>query len=212
MCDFTSLSSFALYNVGEFQYIEDEIAAANEMIDRIQSVLPPKCEKYITGGNHEDRYRRAQAHMMFAPDKISRSLKRWGSWQNEFSLQKRGWNAVEYNQSFTFGKVVFTHGNAAGKMNSAKSMAEQFPGHNVIFGHTHRHQIFGAVDQKLLPIESETIGTLSRMDLPMNRGKTPTDWCHGFMYITTRKSGKFTKTFTNIIGGEFTRFGKDYGI
>jgi len=210
LCDFTSLSPFALYTIGEFTYIEDEIEASNLLLDRIEKSLPKKCEKYLIGGNHEDRYRKSQAKMMFAPDKISKSLKKWKSWQEEYNLKKRGWKSCEYNEYFYFWKIVYTHGNVSGKMNAAKMMAEQYPGRNVIFGHTHRHQVFGAVDEKVLPIESETIGTLSRMDLPMMRGRTPTDWCHGFMYITTRKSEKFTKTFTNIIDGEFTRFGKEY--
>ena len=211
-CDWDCMSKHSMYNVDEFIEMSDEVKAANLMLDRLEKVLPPKCEKIMLGGNHEDRYHQAKAAHMFVPDKISKSMAQWkDSWAHEYDLDKRGWKWTEYGEIVEFGKLVFTHGWFAAKTSGdMRSTADQAPGKNIICGHNHKHHVYGCMDEKGLPIESESIGTLSRFDLSYLRGRRATDWVHGFMFIYTKKDGKFNKYFTHVIDGEFIANGKVY--
>lgn len=211
-CDLNSLSSYDLYYPEEFAYLEDELGEANSMLDMIEGILPSNCEKFLIGGNHEARWHRARVKSEFTTDRMSRSImKLKDTWADEYHLNERGWSWCEYGGYFELGKIVYTHGWDIGKSNSAQRTAARFPGKNIIYGHTHRHQVSGGLDHNQLPVESETIGTLSRFDLSYLRGKPAIDWVHGFMVIFTRKDDTFTKTFTNIIDGRFIAEGKDWG-
>lgn len=211
-CDFDSLSRFDLHHPGQFVTLNDELEAVHKALDQLDKACPKhRCEKVMIGGNHEDRYHQAKAKFLFVPDKISRSMIDWKeSWANEYGLPERGWRYCEYGKWFKFGKVVYTHGWSTGKSNAASKEASHFPGSNVIFGHTHRHQVYGCIDADNNPIESETIGTLSKFDLAYLRGKPATDWVNGFMVIYARADGRFTKNFINIIGGTFIFAGKEF--
>jgi len=211
-CDWDSLSRFDLHHPKHYITMKREVEAANEMLDTIDRILPKTCKKYMVGGNHEDRYHQAKARHMFTPDKIARAAVEWKeSWAQEYRLDKRhGWKWCEYGEQFKLGKLVYTHGWSVGKSNAAAKEASCFPGKNVLFGHTHRHQVSGCMDHKMNPIESETIGTLSRFDLAYLRNKPPIDWVHGFMYIYTRPDGDFTKAFVNIVKGRFIVNGRDF--
>jgi predicted phosphodiesterase len=210
-CDFNSLSNFEMHYPEEFCFLDDELDAARAMLDRIEQAIPKNCEKFLIGGNHEDRWHKARTKAKYSKDKNYQSLRKFeDSWGEALSLTQRGWNWCEYNGSFKLGKIVFTHGNKTTET-AAKKMADQFPGHNVIFGHTHKQKIHTTLDSERLPIQSESIGTLSRFDLAYLKGEKPTDWVHGFMHIYTKPDGRFTKTFTHIIDGEFIANGRIYG-
>lgn len=185
--------------------MEREVSAANELLDRIDAVT--KCEKHMIGGNHEDRYEAFRTNHGF--EVSIRRMKDFTSWDKEYNLKKRGWAHVDYGKNIQIGKIVFTHGWYA-STNAAAKMAQCFPGRNVIFGHTHRHLIYGCLDERDLPIESESIGTLSRFDLSYLRGKPPTDWIHSFLYIDILDNGYFTKHYVRIIDGGFIEYGKEF--
>lgn len=203
MCDFNSLSSFDLHSPSEFCYLEDELGATNDLLDRLDKACPKACEKVLIGGNHEDRYKQYLAkHLMFG-EKVTRSLKKFeDTWAHEYNLPKRKWKWTEYGGHYKFGKLICTHGWYSGP-NACASMAKLFPGRNLVFGHTHTHKIYGCMDENKNPIEVETIGTLSRFDLAYLRGKPPFDWVHGFMTVHMRADGMFTKRFINLISGKF---------
>ena len=211
VCDFNSLSTYDLHSPSEFIYLEDELDSTNDILDRLEKAVGKRCEKVLIGGNHEDRYKAyLSKHLLFG-EKVTRSLKRFkDSWADEYSLDERGWKWCEYGGHFKFGKVVYTHGWFSGP-NACQQMGKLFPGSNVVFGHSHTHQIYGCMDEKQLPIEVETIGTLSRFDLSYLRGKPPFNWVHGFVSIVTREDGRFSKRFTNIIGGSFIDERREYG-
>lgn len=209
-CDFNSLSSYDLHRTSEFVYLEDELGAANALLDRLDKALPKNCEKIMVGGNHEDRYPIYLAKWMFFPDKVSKSLHKFSdSWATEYNLQKRKWKWCDYGGHFRFGKLTYTHGWYSGP-SACQQTAKLFPGQSVLFGHTHRHQVYGCMDEKQLPIEVETIGTLSRFDLAYLRGKPPFDWTNGFSYLYTKEDGTYTKAFVHIINGNFIVNGKEF--
>ena len=210
-CDFNSLSSYDLHSPSEFVTMDDEIAAANELLDKLDKVLPKNCEKYMIGGNHEDRYHKEKAKFLFESNRVTKAVMSYqGTWANEYRLPKRGWKWVEYGQSLHLDKIVYTHGWASGP-GSCIDISKRFPGKNVIFGHTHQHLVSGLMDERGFPIEIESIGTLSNFDLSYLRGKPPYNWTRGFSHIYTMPNGTFTKYFTHIIDGKFVSQNRQYG-
>lgn len=161
----------------------------------------------MLGGNHEDRYEKFRVNH---GNKVEvRRLRPLTSWHEEYHLNQRGWKHYDYGQHLTIGKVVFTHGwySSGG---AARKMSECFPGRNVIFGHTHQHLIYGCMDERGYPIETESIGTLSKFDLSYLRGKPPINWVCSFMYIDMREDGTFTKHYVRVIDSKFIEYGREF--
>jgi hypothetical protein len=206
-CDWDSLSSYDVTREKDITPLTDEISAACQLLDKIDAVLPKGCKKLMTGGNHEARYEKFRINKGATPE--YRRLRKLTSWAEEYELPNRGWDWCEYGEWRSIGKIIFTHGWYTGN-SAAKKMAEQFPGKNVLFGHTHQHLLYGWMDQNCLPIESESIGTLSNFNLSYLNGKRPTNWVHSFMYIDMLESGKFSKHFVNIIDNQFIEHGKTF--
>lgn len=204
-CDFSSISRHDFRTRAEFITLEDELASANAALDRLDKALPKKCRKILIGGNHEDNYEAARTKSMCIPDKISRTMIHWkdGGWAEEYRLKDRGWEWVQYNDRVVVGKITFTHGFGAGGASACQMMSKKLPGRNLIFGHTHRHLLLGARDGQDHPVEYESIGTLSRFDMPYLRNEPPECWVHGFSYIYMASDGTFTKSFVHIINGSY---------
>lgn len=207
-CDWDSVGSYDPHRESDIQTIDREIDASNSLLDELDRTIPKGCKKVMLGGNHEARYEAFRVkHGMLVG---IRRMKDMTSWQNEYNLYKRGWEPVEYGGHYQLGKIIFTHGWYASS-GAAKAMAECFPGRNVIFGHTHQHLVYGALDERNLPIESESIGTLSKLDLSYLRGKPAKNWCQGFMYIDMMENGNFSKHFVHVIQGKFIEYGREFG-
>jgi predicted phosphodiesterase len=204
-CDWDSVSSYDVHSNDDIVTIETEIVASNDMLDRIDAACGNKCRKIMLGGNHEARYAKFMANNGFTLG--IRRMREFSSWDREYNLSKRGWEAHEYGRNVAIGKCVFTHGWFA-TSGAAKQMAECFPGRNVIFGHTHQHLIYGCMDENENPIESESIGTLSKFDLAYLNGKPAKNWIHSFLYIDMLENGTFSKHFVRIINGGFVEHGK----
>lgn len=206
-CDWDSVTRYDPRRESDIIPIDQEIDAANTLLDRIDKVAGRKCDKLMIGGNHEDRYEsfRINQGMLVG----IRRMKDLTSWSEEYNLRKRGWDVKEYGEWVQVGKIIFTHGWYA-SANAAKKMAEAFPGRNVIFGHTHRHVIHGCLDHNDLPIEAESIGTLSKFNLSYLKGRPPVDWIHAFMYIDMKEDGTFSKHFVRIINNGFIEFGREF--
>lgn len=207
-CDWDSVSSYNPRCERDINTIDNEIKSANSLLDDIDRVSK-KSRRIMLGGNHEDRYETFRINYGF---QVSfRRMKDFSSWHEEYNLAKRGWEFKDYGEHIVIGKLVFTHGWFTGP-GSAKKMSECFPGKNVIYGHTHQHVIHGCMDEKGLPIESESIGTLSRFDLGYLRGKPPINWIHSFCYIDMRDDGTFTKHYVRIIEGKFIEYGREFSF
>lgn len=205
-CDWDSVSTYDVRRSSDVVTIETEIREANFLLDEIDKAVPKLCRKVMIGGNHEARYARFIANNGFTL--AIRRMKEFSSWQIEYGLGRRGWEDVDYGEHVQIGKIIFTHGwfNFG-----PKRMGEKFPGRNVIFGHTHRHEVYGWIDERDRPIESETIGTLSEFDLSYLNGCPPTNWVTGFQYIDMMDDGTFSKHFVHIIDGGFIEFGRYFG-
>lgn len=209
-CNFDSLSKHPIGRPGEFIYLEDELDASNALLDKLDAAVPKHCKKYLVGGNHEDRYSVYKTQHLYFSEQITRSLKEFKEWWDEYKLPTRkNWNWCEYGGWFELGKIIYTHGWASGS-NSALDTSRRFPGKNVLFGHTHQHLVYGCMDEHQRPIEIESIGTLSQFDLAYLRGKPPYNWTRGFSYIYTMDNGNFTKSFIHVVDGRFIVGGKEY--
>lgn len=210
-CDLSSISRHDFRTRSEFITLEDELAAANQALDRLDESLPKNCRKIMIGGNHEDWYEAARMKSLTVPDKISRTMISWKtSWADEYELPKRGWEWCDYNERITIGKLTFTHGMGSGGAGACQFTAKKLPSRNVVFGHTHRHLLYGCHDGKDNPVEYESIGTLSQFNMPYLRGEPAESWAHGFMYIYMREDGTFTKHFVHIINGSYIVNGIDF--
>lgn len=205
-CDWDSVSSYDPHHERDITTIDREIASANLVLDDLDR-LCKKTKRIMIGGNHEDRYEKFRITQGFQMS--IRRMKDFSSWDREYNLHKRGWEVVPYGGHYSLGKVIFTHGWFASG-SAAAQMARCFPGRNVIFGHTHKHLIHGCMDERGLPIESESIGTLSKFDLSYLKGKPPVDWIHGFLYIDMREDGTFAKHFVRVIQGKFIEYGREF--
>lgn len=210
-CDFNSLSSYDLHSPGEFITMQDEIDSANSLLDSFDKALPRNCQKWMIGGNHEDRYHKERAKFLFEDNRVTKAVMTYKlGWADEYRLPKRGWKWVEYGGHLHLDKIIYTHGWASGN-GSCNDIARRFPGRNVIFGHTHQHLVSGFMDERGFPIEIESIGTLSNFDLAYLRGKPPYNWTRGFSYIYSMPDGTFTKSFIHIIDGKFVVNGRKFG-
>lgn len=208
-CDWDSVSSYEVKDATDVVTIEHEIEEANYLLDDIDKAAGKNCKKIMLGGNHEARYSKFIANNGFTLS--VRRMKDFSSWDKEYNLGKRGWESHDYGKHIKIGKCIFTHGWYASS-GAAKAMAECFPGHNVVFGHTHQHLIYGCMDENNYPIESESIGTLSKFDLAYLNGKPAKNWIQSFMYMEMLESGKFTKHYTRVIDGSFIEYGKEFKV
>ena len=206
-CDWDSLSSYDVSCESDIVTIQKEVDEANFLLDDIDDSCPKGCKKIMIGGNHENRYPKFRVNQGSKVE--DRRLRTFTTWQEEYNLYGRGWDSFSYGQHVQIGKIVFTHGWYASN-NACQLMAKCFPGRNVIFGHTHRHAIAGLMDERDLPIESETIGTLSKFNLSYLNGKPASDWVNGFMYIDMKDNGTFSKHFVHIINGAFIEHNKEF--
>lgn len=206
-CDWDSVSSYDPRKEQDIITIDKELFSANKLLDEIDHICKNKTKKIMIAGNHE-----ARAAKFFVNQGMVvaiRRMKDFHSWNDEYNLDSRGWEHKDYGEHIQIGKVVMTHGWFTGAT-CARRMAECFPGRNVIFGHTHQHLIYGALDEHDLPIESESIGTLSRFDLSYLNGKPAMNWVNCFSYIDMLENGQFTKHTTNIINGKFIEYGREF--
>lgn len=207
LCDFNSLSRFSVIREDELISLTDEIKSANTMLDRIESVLPRKCKKVFTEGNHDQRptiYRLnswdSQCKKLFGMDRLEDA-------KVLYNIEKRKWTFVDHGKCYQIGHALFTHGWFINQYHAAKTVRRWFK--TVIYAHTHSHQVHTINGMDGLPVAGISIGTLSRFDLSYLKG-VPPDWCHMFAYMNFF-GDSFTTHTIPIINGKFFTNGKLYG-
>lgn len=203
-CDWDSVSSYEVSRQDQIQTITKEIDSSNALLDKIDEASGFKCKKVMIGGNHEARYAKFIANNGYTLS--VKRMKHFSTWQDEYNLKARGWKAIDYGGHYELGKLIMTHGFFTGP-NAARRMSDCFPGRNLVFGHLHSHQTHGFIDEKYSPIESESIGTLSKFNLSYLHGKHPINWVHAFQYVDMDSRGYFSKHFVRVINGSFVEYG-----
>jgi len=205
LCDFNSLSRFDIINEDEIVSFNEEVLAANLMLDRIEDVLPRKCKKYFIEGNHDQRpqlYRNnnwdKKIHKLIGPLEDCKDL---------FHLKDRGWHFTERSGALKLGHAIFKHGLYTGIYHARKHLEKHFK--TTIYGHTHNWQVHSRNGMDEHPVAGISIGTLSRFDLEYLKGE-PADWTHMIMAIDFFPDGTFTPLCIPIINGRFSFNGKVY--
>lgn len=208
LCDFNSLSRFPKNKESELVSLHKEIDSANEIIDRIEKVLPKKCKKVILEGNHDARPTRFRLNRWNPQVQDVLGIERLGDFHELYNLESRGWEWKEYGRCYRVGKALFTHGWFVGQYHAAKTLRRWF--HTIFYGHTHTYQAHTVLGMDGLPVSATSLGTLSRLDLPYLNSVPPADWINMFAHIEFFSNGQFTPHPIPIINGRFITNGKLY--
>jgi hypothetical protein len=182
----------------EGQRFLKEYEGANKFLDLLQAAARNKnkdAQIVILQGNHDWRIENV----------IDKEPKLEGMIEMEKNLHfdKRRityWKYWEHRKPYKIGKALFIHGEYTNDAH-AKKHALNF-NHNLFYGHTHDRQLYSKTTLGRT-IQAESMGTLSRYDLPY-MGKKPSNWvqCFGTFYF--QSNGNFNHYVTNVINHEFT--------
>lgn len=133
----------------------DDINAANQMLDQLQTVCP-KAELHAIEGNHDMRVEKWCISQTLRHNLDAKYLTNLLSPQALTHLKKRGIKYYKRNEchsglknnsgSFVIGNCAFTHPQRASKHHASR-MATDW-GMNVVYGHTHRRDYFPASDAR----------------------------------------------------------------
>lgn len=189
-----------------YSYAQD-IAAANQFLDAIQSAAPQADAHYIEG-NHE---RRAETWCMTKTQRSGVDAEFLRTrYAPEYLLELKQ-RAIRYYRQGEFhmglsvpgciklGKCYFWHGTSTGK-NAALVNIYKI-GSNIVFGHTHHMQSVQTRPVEKGGIGSWTPGCLCKLQ-PLWMHTNPADWTHGYGLQCVARSGKFLHLNIPIIGGE----------
>ena len=180
---------------------EDDCAAGNDLLDKIEDAAPGADIHYLEG-NHEariEKYCVTTAHQNGAPDIEVEAEHMRMLYGTEYVLHLKDRNIQLYRQgkdyhglglpsTIKLGKCHFVHGISTA-VNCAKVHAERFGG-NVVFGHSHR-----ADSYHIRTISSGVIGAWNPgclcelQELYMHQNIS--NWSHGYGLQLVRASGDF---------------------
>lgn len=206
LCDFTSLSHFRVASEKELRGFQFEVAETNKWLDEIDVIVPKRCRKVITLGNHDQR---PEIYRLNNWDATARKLMGVDHLEGApqlFRLKERGWKVIPHGGTFKLGKALFTHGYFTNKYHAQKTVTRFFK--NIYYGHTHDHQSHTIVGMDGLPVEAMSLGTLQCLNPAWLRG-APTSWVPMFAYMYMY-DGKYNLYPTKIINGGFVAEGRYY--
>ena len=194
--------------VAEADYtFEQDIDAANDFIDKVQSVVPGIQHHYLEG-NHEARIEKwCVTSALRQKRDAAFLLKHFGTF-NQLHLKKRGINFYKQGEKYMdlpvpatirLGHCYFTHGSKNAK-HSADKMLDAF-GACVVFGHNHRSQEFSGATVKEGMIRAWCPGCLCRQQ-PLWKHTDPSNWNHGYGVQLVADSGDFLHLNIPIIDGK----------
>jgi len=162
----------------------DDIATANEFLDRICEYAP-SAEVHYLEGNHEHHIERWAARNMTVKNDADLLLEVFGP-SATLHLKRRGiryYDTKSFHHGLTvrgtirIGKCHFTHGISHSK-HADSTHLERFNG-NVVFGHVHRVLAVGGRTVTSTGHGAWSPGTLAKLQ-PLYRHTEPTTWQHGY--------------------------------
>lgn len=187
--------------VVENKRLAKDYIAVNEVLDRIEKVLPKGCKKVFMVGNHED----------WINQYIDYNPQMEGLVELEIGLRlkERGYIVVPLNKSYRLGKLNVIHGwdKHGGKYHAAKHI--EYAGKSVIYGHYHQHQVHPKKSGLGDLHSAFAVPCLCVLDKPFLKG-IPPNWSHGFATVEVRDSGDYTVNIIDIVRGAFCYIGKVY--
>lgn len=190
----------------DYTYQED-IAAANEFLDKLIAAAPHAEIHYIEG-NHEDRVERWIVDQTLANGRDAAFLHRLASPMALLQLEARGIRYYRRSDVYgdglprgwiQLGKMFFTHSLTYSK-NAARDAASQTAG-NVTYFCTHREDSATIVYPAIGLVKAFNPGCLCKMQ-PIWKHSTPTSWSQGYAVDYIAKSGNFQRIHVPIWRGE----------
>lgn len=164
---------------------EQDVDAANQHLDHLQSLCPNAAHHYIEG-NHERRLSTWAVSSALRNNQDAAFLLKMFSAESVLHLTRRGINYYAQGQYYMglsipatirLGHCYFTHGHTSAK-HAAANMLQRY-GYNVVFGHIHRAQEHSSKTVKHGTIKAWCPGCLSQLQ-PMWQHTNPTEWTHGY--------------------------------
>ncbi|MCR9202679.1 MAG: hypothetical protein NXI04_28890 [Planctomycetaceae bacterium] len=185
---------------------EDDIVAANTLLDEVQKRCP-KAEIVYLEGNHEERIEKFCVTSALRNKVDAELLRRSIGTESVLNLEKRGiryirkaltYDGCRVQGTVRAGKCFVTHGTSHGK-NAANAMLSRF-GACVVFGHVHK--LMSATDRNVKDGEfaAWSVGHLSKQQ-PLWRHGHPTDWSQGYGFQVVTKQEDFLHINVPIIDG-----------
>ena len=186
---------------------EDDIACANDFLDRVQKNAPRAKIHYIEG-NHERRVETWCVTESLRNTKDAEMLRRLLAPQFKLRLAERGiqyyrqsehYHGLRIPGAIRLGKCYFWHSVSTAK-SAAPVNLRQFSA-NVVYFHTHRRDAASGVPINKGDIGAWNPGCLCKMQ-PLWQHTRPTDWTHGFGLQLVARNANFLHINIPIINGQ----------
>lgn len=185
---------------------EEDIKAANKLLDRVAKAAPRARIHYIEG-NHEHRVERWAIGQALAKRVDAEGLRRAVAPEYLLGLKGRGityyrshehYQGINIPGTIRLGKCFFTHGIAAGKA-AADRHVDAFAA-SVVFGHIHR--TVASVTRKVSTgsIGAWSPGCLAKLQ-QLYAHSNPTGHTHGYAVQFVANSGTFQHVQVTIDDG-----------
>lgn len=194
--------------VAEADYtFEDDVDAANDMLDKVQSICPNADMHYLEG-NHEQRIEKwCVTQALRNKQDAAKLLGVFGTEtqlhlkQRKIAFYKQGqfYHGCRIPSTIKLGKCYFTHGSRVGR-NATQAMLGDYAA-CVVFGHVHKIQSASSRTVEGGEIGAWTPGCLCRLQ-PLWRHTSITDWSHGYGVQLVRPDGDFLHITVPIIEGK----------
>jgi hypothetical protein len=174
---------------------EDDVAAANYLLDRAQKAAPRAANFYLKG-NHEQHVERWASRVFQSHKDAVGYVERCGP-QAVLSLKQRGFRYFKRSEMYMglsvpgvirLGKCYYVHGISHSKHAAAAHLARV--GANIVFGHVHRSMSVVERTVTSAGYGAWCPGTLAKLQ-PLYRHTAPTDWSHGYGLQLVSSSGTF---------------------
>lgn len=193
--------------VAETAYtFKDDVAAANEFLDRVQEAAP-NATIHMLQGNHERRIEKWIVTQVVRNQEDAAYLSTLFSASKVLALEERGINYYVENEfhhglrirgAIKLGDCHFTHGISTAK-HAAAATVNKFGG-CIVYGHTHRVNSVVVRNVSRGEIGAWCPGCLCEIQ-PMYGYTNITDWSHGYGLQFAQQDGRFLHINVSIVDG-----------
>jgi predicted phosphodiesterase/transposase-like protein len=193
--------------VAESAYtFKDDVAAANEFLDRVQDAAP-NATIHMLQGNHERRIEKWIVTQVLRNEQDAAYLSTLFSASRVLALDERGINYYVENEfhhglrirgAIKLGDCHFTHGISTARHAAAATVAKF--GGCIVYGHTHRADSFIIRNVSSGAIGAWSPGCLCEIQ-PYYGYTNITDWSHGYGLQFAQPDGRFLHLNVPIIDG-----------
>lgn len=183
--------------VAQTEYsFEEDVSAANSLLDSIQRLAPKATVDYIEG-NHERRLETWCVTQAKRHPRDAEYLRQIFSADAVLGIERRGFRwirqGVHYDglsipATIRKGHCHFTHGSSTAR-HAASIHVRKFGG-NVVYGHTHRADFDPIRTVKDGTIAAWSPGCLCKLQ-PLWQHTNPNDWTHGYGLQLVNPDGTF---------------------